>query len=98
MVVASQAVGGAAGNMVTVHNVVAAAAVVGLVGREGDLIRRPAIPMTYYLLAAGSVARLTLHLGTVTLAVMGVAGAVWGLRMRRAPAPQPGSRARQPGS
>lgn len=89
--------------MVTVHNVVAAAAVVGLVGREGDLIRRTAIPMTYYLLAAGSVAMiwhygLTLHLGTVTLAVMGVAGAVWGLRMRRAPAPQPGSRARQPGS
>ncbi len=103
VVVASQAVGGAAGNMVTVHNVVAAAAVVGLVGREGDLIRKTAIPMTYYLLAAGSVAMiwhygLTLHLGTLTLAAMAVGGAVWGLRIRRAPAPQPGSRAPQPGS
>ena len=34
-VVALQAVGGAAGNMICVHNVVAAAATVGLLGREG---------------------------------------------------------------
>ncbi len=38
-VVALQAVGGAAGNVICVHNVVAACAVVGLVGREGDVIR-----------------------------------------------------------
>ncbi len=38
--VAAQAVGGAAGNMVTIHNVVAASATVGLLGREGDLIRK----------------------------------------------------------
>ncbi|PFG40795.1 lactate permease [Georgenia soli] len=54
-VVAIQAVGGAAGNMVAVHNVVAAAATVGLLGREGDLIRKTIIPMTYYCLAAGSI-------------------------------------------
>lgn len=54
-VVAVQAVGGAAGNMVAVHNVVAAAATVGLLGREGDLIRKTIIPMTYYCLAAGSI-------------------------------------------
>ncbi|MYF76683.1 MAG: L-lactate permease, partial [Acidobacteria bacterium] len=34
-VVALQAVGGAAGNMICVHNVVAASAVVGLLGKEG---------------------------------------------------------------
>jgi lactate permease len=53
IVVALQAVGGAAGNMICVHNVVAASATVGLAGCEGDLIRRALIPMTYYVLAAG---------------------------------------------
>jgi lactate permease len=54
-VVATQAVGGAAGNMITVHNVVAAAATVGLLGREGDVIRKTIIPMTYYTLTAGAL-------------------------------------------
>lgn len=53
VVVALQAVGGAAGNMICVHNVVAASATVGLVNREGDLIRKALIPMTYYVLTAG---------------------------------------------
>lgn len=56
VVVAAQAVGGAAGNMITVHNVVAASATVGLLGREGDLIRKTIIPMTYYCLFAGALA------------------------------------------
>ena len=55
LVVALQAVGGAGGNMVTVHNVVAASATVGLIGREGDVIRKTLIPMTYYVLGAGLV-------------------------------------------
>jgi lactate permease len=54
-VVALQAVGGAAGNMICVHNVVAASATVGLIGREGDLIRKALIPMSYYVLAAGAL-------------------------------------------
>ncbi|RBW69577.1 L-lactate permease [Bacillus taeanensis] len=54
-VVALQAVGGAAGNMICVHNVVAASATVGLVGQEGSLIRKVLIPLTYYLLAAGTL-------------------------------------------
>ena len=48
-----QALGGAAGNMITVHNVVAASATVGLVGREGLLIRRTIVPMMYYVVSAG---------------------------------------------
>ena len=52
VIVALQAVGGAAGNMICVHNVVAASAVVGLLGREGLLIRKTLIPMTYYLIAS----------------------------------------------
>lgn len=55
-VVALQAVGGAAGNMICVHNVVAASATVGLLGREGALIRKTLIPTAYYLLAAAAIA------------------------------------------
>ena len=63
VVVALQAVGGAAGNMICVHNVVAASATVGLVGREGDLIRKALIPMTYYVLAAGTLGMATIVAG-----------------------------------
>ncbi|MEZ5365455.1 MAG: L-lactate permease [Bryobacterales bacterium] len=48
-----QAVGGRRGNMITVHNVVAASATVGLAGKEGLLIRRTIQPMTYYVVYAG---------------------------------------------
>ncbi|MBY0121393.1 L-lactate permease [Bacillus sp. S/N-304-OC-R1] len=54
-VVALQAVGGAAGNMICVHNVVAASAVVGLYGKEGVVIRKTLFPFAYYALLAGSV-------------------------------------------
>lgn len=55
VIVALQAVGGAAGNMICVHNVVAASAVVGLLGKEGSLIRKTLIPMTYYLILAAII-------------------------------------------
>ncbi len=54
-VVALQAVGGAAGNVICVHNVVAACAVVGLVGREGDVIRITVFVFLYYILVAGTL-------------------------------------------
>jgi lactate permease len=53
--VALQAVGGAAGNMICVHNVVAASAVVGLVGKEGHVIRKTLLPFVYYSLLLGSI-------------------------------------------
>jgi lactate permease len=62
VIVALQAVGGAAGNMICVHNVVAASAVVGLIGKEGHLIRKTLIPMVYYLIVAALVGRLMLRL------------------------------------
>lgn len=55
IVVTLQAVGGAAGNMICVHNVVAASATVGLADREGALIRRTLIPMGYYVVQAGLI-------------------------------------------
>jgi len=60
--VALQAVGGAAGNMICVHNVVAASATVGLYGQEGALIRKTLIPTVYYLLAAGIIGCVVLLL------------------------------------
>jgi len=54
-IVALQAVGGAAGNTICVHNVVAASAVVGLVGREGLVIRKTLLVFCYYAFLAGAV-------------------------------------------
>jgi len=55
IIVALQAVGGAMGNMICVHNVVAASATVGLVGVEGLIIRRTMVPMLLYGLVAGAM-------------------------------------------
>ena len=95
-VVAAQAVGGAAGNMVAVHNVVAASATVGLIGREGELIRRTSIPMLVYSLAAGALAFIGLNglgvnAGTVVLTALVVGLAVVLVMIRRSPGkPLPG--------
>ncbi|KAA9405044.1 L-lactate permease [Haloarcula hispanica] len=48
IVVAAQAVGGAIGNLIAIHNVVAALTVVGLIGEEGRVIRLELIPVLYY--------------------------------------------------
>lgn len=89
-VVALQAVGGAAGNVICVHNVVAAAATVGLLGREGVIVRRTFVPFAYYVVFAGALGYTLLmtaekgwfHAGTVLLAGMAVffAGLVWKIR------------------
>ena len=58
VVLAAQMLGANAGNMVSVLNVVAAAAVVGLLRQEGTIIRFTLGPMVYYCLAAGVLALL----------------------------------------
>jgi len=54
-IVALQAVGAAAGNMIAIHNVVAASATVGLLGREGSTLRKTILPTMYYVLVAGMI-------------------------------------------
>jgi lactate permease len=54
-IVALQAVGGAAGNTICVHNVVAASAVVGLVGRESIVIRKTLLVFAYYVTLLGGI-------------------------------------------
>ncbi|EMA31854.1 L-lactate permease [Halobiforma lacisalsi AJ5] len=53
LTVGAQAVGGAIGNLVAIHNVVAALATVGLVGEEGRVIRLNLIPLVYYTVFVG---------------------------------------------
>lgn len=74
-VVAAQAVGGAGGNPVAIHNIVAASATVGLLGREGDLIRKTALVTAYYCIVAGGVSFLWiygfgLNLGLIQLVLL----------------------------
>jgi lactate permease len=63
-IVALQAVGGAAGNVICVHNVVAASAVVGLLGKEGLVIRKTLAVFVYYALLAGSMGYAIVWSGT----------------------------------
>jgi lactate permease len=70
LLVAAQAVGAAAGNMIAIHNVVAASATVGLLGREGQVLRMTIIPTTYYLIMAGLLTLLAVHVLGVTDALM----------------------------
>ena len=60
--VAAQSVGAAAGNMIAIHNVVAASATVGLFGREGNVLRITLIPTIYYLTLSGIITYCFLHL------------------------------------
>ena len=62
LIVAVQAVGAAAGNMVAIHNVVAASATVGLLGREGSTLRKTIWPTLYYLLFTGIIAMIAIYL------------------------------------
>lgn len=53
IIVGLQVVGGAAGNMICVHNVVAASTVVGVLGSEGRIIRINLIPAIIYSIMVG---------------------------------------------
>ncbi|MFP4571881.1 MAG: L-lactate permease [Desulfobacterales bacterium] len=55
IIVALQAVGGAMGNMVCIHNIVAASATVGLVGMEGLILKRNVVPLLLYGAVVGGM-------------------------------------------
>ena len=71
MIVALQAVGAAAGNMIAIHNVVAASATVGLLGQEGATLRRTILPTIYYLVATGLLGFIAIHLLDVANPLVG---------------------------
>ncbi len=61
LIVALQAVGAAAGNMIAIHNVVAASATVGLLGQEGSTLRKTILPTLYYLTVIGVLGLLAAY-------------------------------------
>lgn len=95
-VVATQAVGGAGGNPVAIHNIVAASATVGLLGREGDLIRKTVLVTMYYCFAAGAIGFIAIHglgpnAGTfelIALIIVLALVAYWFVRRDRARRPE----------
>jgi lactate permease len=52
---AAQGVGSAIGNILAPHNIIAGSATVGLVGREGDIMRKTALPCLIYVAGAGAL-------------------------------------------
>lgn len=70
VVVALQAVGAAAGNMIAIHNVVAASATVGLLGREGATLRKTILPTIYYLVVTGIIGLIAIYGLRITDALM----------------------------
>jgi lactate permease len=61
IMVALQAIGAAAGNMIAIHNVVAASATVGLLGQEGKTLRMTVLPTVYYVLATGALGMIAIY-------------------------------------
>src|SRR5690606_7571950 len=74
LMVALQSVGAAAGNMIAIHNVVAASATVGLLGREGVTLRKTMLPTLYYIILAGIIGLIGFYVMGISDPLVGVAG------------------------
>lgn len=74
LMVALQSVGAAAGNMIAIHNVVAASATVGLLGREGITLRKTMLPTLYYLILAGTIGLIGFYVMGISDPLVGAAG------------------------
>jgi lactate permease len=61
IVVAIQNVGGGVGNMVSVQNIAAICGVVGITGREGDILRKVIVPTVIFALFAGAVGMILVY-------------------------------------
>jgi len=61
ILVASQSIGAAIGNIIAIHNVIAALATVGMVGATGRVIRLNLIPLLYYLIGGGILTTIAVY-------------------------------------
>ncbi len=55
LILSLQVIGGAVGNMICVHNVVAVCATLGIIGKEGIIIKKNLLPSILYGLMAGII-------------------------------------------
>jgi len=72
VIVSLQAVGAAAGNMIAIHNVVAASATVGLLGQEGATLRKTIIPTLYYVVVVGILGLIAVYVLNIPDPLMAV--------------------------
>jgi lactate permease len=63
IILGAQAVGGAMGNMICVHNIVAACAVTGMANREGEIMKKTFIPFVLYGIVVGIIAFILIGIG-----------------------------------
>jgi lactate permease len=63
VIISAQAVGGAMGNMICVHTIVAVCTVAGLLNREGDIIKKTFWPFLLYGAAVAVTAYILLGAG-----------------------------------
>lgn len=76
---AARSVGAVAGDMIAIHNVVAASATVGLMGimglmgRQGLTLRRTVIPMIYCLVLAGTPTMISMYMFKIGDPLLGLA-------------------------
>ncbi|RDZ48077.1 lactate permease [Haloferax sp. Atlit-19N] len=61
LVVAIQNVGGGVGNMISVLNIAAISGVIGIAGREGDILRKVVVPTVVFALFVGAVGSLLVY-------------------------------------
>ena len=66
LLVSLQAIGAAAGNMIAIHNVVAASATVGLLGQEGKTLRKTILPTIYYVLVVGILGLIAINVFNIS--------------------------------
>ena len=62
-----QTVGGAIGNMICIHNIVAVCAVVGIIGSEGLIVKHNIIPALLYAFTVGIIGYLLINLSLVAI-------------------------------
>lgn len=60
--VALQSVGGSIGNMISIHNIVAVLATVGVSGAEGEIIKKNFIPLLFYSILVGFLGYLFIYI------------------------------------
>lgn len=63
LMAAAQGVGAAIGNAIAPHNIIAGTAMVGLTGRDGEVLRHTLVPVLAYALCAGGILAMLAHLG-----------------------------------
>ena len=63
VIIGAQTAGGAMGNMICIHNIVAVCTVVGLLNREGEILRRTFWPFLLYGIVVGIIAYILIGMG-----------------------------------